>query len=329
MKKEYLEESPAIIKDFLLYLQNIQGRSALTIDEYYRDLRTFFRYILKSKRMVSQDIAIEEISISDIDETLIKSITSQDILEFFNYCISERENQAASRSRKTTVLKQFFKHIKERKFLIENDPMDLLTSPKRKKSLPKYLTLQQSEALLAAVDGKYKVRDECILTLFLNCGLRLSELVGINITDINDDRMLRVRGKGNKERTIYLNDACIEAIEAYKKVRPIEGVKDKKALFISRNRNRISNKTVQALVYKYLNAIGMSGYSVHKLRHTAATLMYQEGGVDIRVLQDILGHENLGTTQIYTHISQKQSIDAMKSNPLGKSRKKTKENSEE
>ena len=235
--------------------------------------------------------------------------------------IDERENKPASRARKTTVLRHFFKHLKERRFLIEKNPMDIIVSPKRKKALPKYLTLQQSQKLLDVVDGKYKIRDECILTLFLNCGLRLSELVGININDINDERILKVCGKGNKEREIYLNDACMEAIEAYKKVRPTEGVKDKKALFISRNHNRISNKTVQYLVYKYLNAIGLEGYSVHKLRHTAATLMYQEGGVDIRVLQDILGHENLGTTQIYTHISHKQSVEAMQSNPLGKSKK--------
>ena len=313
MRKEYLDESPAVIKDFLLYMQNMKGRASLTVDEYYRDLRTFFRYILYMKGMVPHDTPIEEISISGVDEELVKSVTMQDILEFFNYCISDRNNQAVSRARKTTVLNQFFRHLKERKFIIEKNPMDMLDSPKKKKSLPKYLTLQQSEELLKAVEGDNKIRDECILTLFLNCGLRLSELVGINLTDINSDRMLRVRGKGNKERIIYLNDACIEAIEAYKKVRPTEGVKDKKALFISRNHNRISNKTVQALVYKYLNAIGLNGYSVHKLRHTAATLMYQEGGVDIRVLQDILGHENLGTTQKYTKITKKSFL---KNSPL-------------
>ncbi|MBQ5562485.1 MAG: tyrosine recombinase XerC [Clostridia bacterium] len=302
-------------------MQNILGRSPLTINEYYSDLRTFFRYIIKQKGLVNDDVPMEDISISCVDIDFVRSISSDDILDFFNYCIDERENKPASRARKTTVLRHFFKHLKERRFLIEKNPMDIIVSPKRKKALPKYLTLQQSQKLLDVVDGKYKIRDECILTLFLNCGLRLSELVGININDINDERILKVCGKGNKEREIYLNDACMEAIEAYKKVRPTEGVKDKKALFISRNHNRISNKTVQYLVYKYLNAIGLEGYSVHKLRHTAATLMYQEGGVDIRVLQDILGHENLGTTQIYTHISHKQSVEAMQSNPLGKSKK--------
>lgn len=321
MKKEFISEAPQPIKDFLMYMQNILGRSPLTINEYYSDLRTFFRYIIKQKGLANDDVPMEDISISCVDIDFVRSISSDDILDFFNYCIDERENKPASRARKTTVLRHFFKHLKERRFLIEKNPMDIIVSPKRKKALPKYLTLQQSQKLLDVVDGKYKIRDECILTLFLNCGLRLSELVGININDINDERILKVCGKGNKEREIYLNDACMEAIEAYKKVRPTEGVKDKKALFISRNHNRISNKTVQYLVYKYLNAIGLEGYSVHKLRHTAATLMYQEGGVDIRVLQDILGHENLGTTQIYTHISHKQSVEAMQSNPLGKSKK--------
>lgn len=321
LKKEFISEAPQPIKDFLMYMQNILGRSPLTINEYYSDLRTFFRYIIKQKGLANDDVPMEDISISCVDIDFVRSISSDDILDFFNYCIDERENKPASRARKTTVLRHFFKHLKERRFLIEKNPMDIIVSPKRKKALPKYLTLQQSQKLLDVVDGKYKIRDECILTLFLNCGLRLSELVGININDINDERILKVCGKGNKEREIYLNDACMEAIEAYKKVRPTEGVKDKKALFISRNHNRISNKTVQYLVYKYLNAIGLEGYSVHKLRHTAATLMYQEGGVDIRVLQDILGHENLGTTQIYTHISHKQSVEAMQSNPLGKSKK--------
>ena len=321
LKKEFISEAPQPIKDFLMYMQNILGRSPLTINEYYSDLRTFFRYIIKQKGLVNDDVPMEDISISCVDIDFVRSISSDDILDFFNYCIDERENKPASRARKTTVLRHFFKHLKERRFLIEKNPMDIIVSPKRKKALPKYLTLQQSQKLLDVVDGKYKIRDECILTLFLNCGLRLSELVGININDINDERILKVCGKGNKEREIYLNDACMEAIEAYKKVRPTEGVKDKKALFIIRNHNRISNKTVQYLVYKYLNAIGLEGYSVHKLRHTAATLMYQEGGVDIRVLQDILGHENLGTTQIYTHISHKQSVEAMQSNPLGKSKK--------
>ena len=192
--------------------------------------------------------------------------------------------------------------------------------PKLEKSLPKYLTLEQSIELLNAVEGKYKERDYAILTIFLNCGLRLSELVGLNVTDIRNDNTMRVIGKGSKERVVYLNDACISAIKAYLAVRPTDNVKDKKALFLSSRLQRISPKTVQAMVYKYLEKIGLDsqGYSCHKLRHTAATLMYQHGNVDIRVLKDVLGHENLGTTQIYTHISDKQLEKAANSSPLAK-----------
>ena len=190
--------------------------------------------------------------------------------------------------------------------------------PKKKSSLPKFLTLEQSIELLKNVDGPYKERDYCILTFFLNCGMRLSELVGININDIRSNNTLKVTGKGNKERIVYLNKACINALEKYLKVRPNSGLIDRNALFISKRKKRISPKTVQFIVYKYLSNIGLDGqgYSVHKLRHTAATLMYQYGNVDIRILKDILGHANLGTTEIYTHLSSKQIENAVSSNPL-------------
>ena len=199
--------------------------------------------------------------------------------------------------------------------------MQQLESPKLKKSLPKYLTLEQSIELLNTIDGPNKERDYCIITLFLNCGMRLSELVGINLTDIRkDSSVVRITGKGNKERIVYLNDACKAAIQQYLAVRPREGLKDRNALFISKQRKRISPKTVQYIVKKYLAEIDLKGggYSVHKLRHTAATLMYQHGNVDIRVLKDILGHENLGTTEIYTHLSDQQMEDAANANPLSK-----------
>ena len=190
--------------------------------------------------------------------------------------------------------------------------------------MPKYLTLEQSIELLESVDGSHKERDYCIITLFLNCGLRLSELVGLNVSDIRRDNTARVLGKGNKERIIYLNDACIDAINAYLKVRPSDGLKDRNALFISNQMKRMSPVTVQKLVYKYLEKIGLDsqGYSCHKLRHTAATLMYQHGNVDIRVLKEILGHENLGTTEIYTHLNSEQMEKAANSNPLSKVKKK-------
>ena len=184
--------------------------------------------------------------------------------------------------------------------------------------MPKYLTLEQSLELLNAVDGKFKERDYCILTIFLNCGLRLAELVSLNMSSIRSDNTMVVTGKGNKERVVYLNEACIAALNSWRSVRPNDGLKDRDALFISGHHNRISRESVQKMVQKYLRKIGLEaqGYSCHKLRHTAATLMYQHGEVDIRVLKDVLGHENLGTTQIYTHISSEQLKNASDKNPL-------------
>ena len=221
---------------------------------------------------------------------------------------------------------RLFKYITNNKHLLDTNPVEQLESPKKKKALPKYLTLEQSIELLNAVDGNNKQRDYCILTLFLNCGLRVSEMAGLNYNDIHSDGTMRVVGKGNKERIVYLNSACIEAYNEYMKVRPIDEVKDKKALFISRNHRRMSVKTIQAMVYKYLEKIGLDsqGYSCHKLRHTAATLMYQQGGVDVRVLKEVLGHENLGTTEIYTHLSSEQMKNAADSNPLAKIKPKKK-----
>ncbi len=325
MAVNFMEEAPQIIKEFLLYKQNIQGRSLKTVDEYYIDLRTFFRYINMSRGLSSADTEFENIDISNIDIGIIKTITLRETYEFLNYILRTRSNNQAARARKISALRQFFKYL-ERNQLIESNPIKDLETPKQKKRLPKYLTLEQSIELLNAVDGPNMKRDYCILTLFLNCGLRLSELCGLNYNDIRTDKTMRVVGKGNKERIIYLNDACIDAINAYMEVRPNDGLKDKRALFISRNHNRMSQKTVQALVYKYLEKIGLDsqGYSCHKLRHTAATLMYQTGQVDVRILQDILGHENLGTTQIYTHISNEQMRKASNANPLSKIKSKDK-----
>lgn len=318
MAVSFADEAPPIIKEYLFYLQTIKSKSPKTIDEYYIDLRTFFRFLKLKRNIVDSNTPFDEIKIDDVDLALIKSVTLKDAYEFMNYVMRERNNHSATRARKSSSLKGFFNYLETKKHLINNNPMKELETPKQKKSLPKYLTLEQSLELLNAVDGSYKERDYCILTLFLNCGLRVSEMASLNYTDIRNDKTMRVVGKGNKERVIYLNSACISAIENYMKVRPVDGVKDKKALFISRNKNRISVKMIQAMVYKYLEKIGLEaqGYSCHKLRHTAATLMYQHGGVDIRVLKEVLGHENLGTTEIYTHLNSEQMKKAADSNPL-------------
>lgn len=319
MKPELLAQAPPIIKEFLGYVGTIRGKSPKTVEEYYIDLRTFFRYIKLNKGLVSPDEKFEEISISDVDLDLIKTITLTNVYEYMNYLTTERHNKAATRSRKVSSLRTFFKYLTNKTGKLEVNPVKELETPKLKQALPKFLSLEQSLELLSKVEGETKERDYCILVLFLNCGMRLSELVGLNLSDVSHGASsIKITGKGNKERIVYLNEACLEAIDRYIAVRPNNALIDKNALFISKQRKRISPKTVQYIVKKYLAEIelGGPGFSVHKLRHTAATLMYQHGHVDIRVLKDILGHENLGTTEIYTHLSSEQMAKAAKANPL-------------
>lgn len=320
MKHEILLSAPQIIKNFLMYNETVKGKSSKTIDEYYFDLQTFFRYIISLKGLVSSEIEFDKIDISGIDINLIKTITLTDLYSFLVFCKNDRGNNAATRARKTSTLRIFFRYLTVQEHLLEVNPAEMLESPKIKQSLPKHLSLDDSLKLLNSVTGDNYERDYCILTLFLNCGMRLSELVSLNITDLKADGSLIITGKGNKERLVYLNSACLAAVNNYLKVRPNDGIveTDKNALFISRNRRRISNKTVQHIVKTYLEKAGLGdmGFSTHKLRHTAATLMYQEGDVDVRVLKEILGHANLGTTQIYTHVANKQIQSAINSNPL-------------
>ncbi len=320
MDRNKLNSGFPLLKDFIIYCETIKGKSEKTADEYFLDLTTLFKYLKVEKGAVDPSLPFKEISIIDIDIEFIKSITITDLYSFLVYCKNERKNGTASRARKVSSIRSFFKFLTTNKHLLDKNPALELETPKQRKSLPKHLTLEQSIDLLNAVDGPFKERDYAILTLFLNCGLRLSELCSLNYTDILPDNSMKVLGKGNKERVIYLNSACRTAIDEYMKVRPHDliDIKDKTALFISKQRKRISNKTVQHIVYSFLDKAGLSGqgYSAHKLRHTAATLMYQMGNVDIRVLKDILGHENLGTTQIYTHISNKQVEKALNDNPL-------------
>lgn len=317
MKREDVGKLPRLVQDYLIYIEAIKGHSSLSVMEYAGDLRTFFRYIAREKGLCLKDADDDEIDLSVIDLDIIKTITLNDAYTFLIYCKNVRHNNEATRARRVISLRRFFAYLTDNLGVLSTNPMKNLDAPKIKKSLPKYLTLEESQRLLAAVHGKNKERDYAIITLFLNCGMRLAELVSIDYSDIKSDGTLIITGKGNKERKVYLNQACIDAITEYMKVRPNDKVKDK-ALFLSSRYQRISQRTVQVMVDKYLKEAGLGdrGLSVHKLRHTAATLMYQYGNVDVLVLKEILGHENLGTTEIYTHIQNdavKQAIDV---NPL-------------
>lgn len=322
MKSAILQTCPPVIRDFLTYNETIKGKSSLSVEGYFLDLQNFFRYILTVRGLVDKKTEFNKIDISPVDLALIKTITISDLYAYMVFCKNERGNNTATRARKTSTLRIFFRYMCEQTHQLEQNPALLLESPKVKQSLPKHLTLEDSLELLNSVDGANQKRDYCILTIFLNCGLRLAELCSLNVTDIKPDATMVVTGKGNKERLIYLNDACMTAIKEYLAVRPSEDIvyEDRNALFISRNHRRISPKTVQHLVKTFLEKAGLDGqgYSTHKLRHTAATLMYQHGEVDIRVLKDILGHANLGTTQIYTHVSDSQIKNAVDANPLSK-----------
>lgn len=321
-----MSDLPILANDFLEYMETIRGKSKKTIQGYSYDLTLFFKYMKIKRNIVTGDMDFEEIVINDIDSYFMRTIGLSDLYSFISYAANERNNLNYARARKVACLRSFFKFLHTKAKIIDDNPALELEPPKINSRQPVYLSLEESKVLLKAVEGPYKERDYAILMLFLNCGLRLSELVGIDLDKISGDT-LRVIGKGNKERTVYLNDACIKALEAYMKIRIAEEVKekDKKALFISRLKSRISPRTIQEIVKKYIKNAGLDDnkYSPHKLRHTAATLMYKYGNVDIRALQQILGHESVATTQIYTHIDDDRLRQAARSNPLSKEQQET------
>ena len=323
MAEDHYQDAPGFLREFLFYLLTVKGCSVRTVDAYYIDLRTFLRYLKCSKMTGEFPEDLSDVAISDIPVSVIQAVTLSDVYEYLNYTLTGRENSAKTRSRKVSSLRSFFRYLHIKTTLLPTNPVENLEVPSVRKSLPKYLTLEQSLELLAGSMEPGSERDYAMLTLFLNCGMRLSELVGINLGDFNTkEHSLRLLGKGNKERIVYLNDACIAAVERYLAVRPRpkRTPKDQNALFLSRTGSRISPRRVEQIITACLGRIGLQGqgYSVHKLRHTAATLMYQHGQVDIRVLQDILGHANLSTTEIYTHIAERQVEEAMKNSPLAK-----------
>ena len=322
-------DCPQILKEFLIYHENIKGQSPLTIQEYYLDLRMFLRFIKLMRNDMPISTKLEEINIRDIDLRFIQQIDTSDIFDFLSYLANDRAINpesaapdygigASSRARKLSAIKSFYKYLTVRTKQLQENPVQDLEYPKLRKSLPKYLTLEQSAALLQAVSGQNEKRDYAILMLFLNCGIRRSELVGLNLTDVYEDR-IRVVGKGNKERFVYFGSACRKAIDAYLAERNEKILTDNRALFGSRNGNRISVEAVHRLVKKALLQAGLDStqFSAHKLRHTAATMMLS-GGVDVKTVQEVLGHENLNTTQIYTHIENTELKIAAEANPLSK-----------
>lgn len=305
------------------YQSIIKNRSATTVEQYCLDLRLFFKFMFCKLNNISSALIENEdvtMDISVFDDNFYNTVTLGDAYEFLAYCRNERENKEKARARKVSSLRAFFKYLRMNG-IIEDNPMINLDSPKLSKNLPKYLNVEQAKKLLSVIDGANRERDYCIVTLLLNCGMRLSELVSLDynkITFDGDSASIIITGKGSKQRTVYLNHACVSAINAYMRVRTKDGVKDRNALFLSNRHTRISPKTVQHMVDVYLERAGFGGmgFSVHKLRHTAATLMYQTGKVDVLALKEILGHENLNTTQIYTHLLDEQLKKAVEANPL-------------
>ena len=324
---ERLQDCPQVLREFLSYHETIKGQSKRTVSEYYLDLRMFLRFIKLMRCQMPYSTPLDDIPINDVDLDFVRKVTSAEVFDFLSYLANDRTSEqapqdagigAAARARKLSAIKSFYNYLTVSTKQIQNNPVKDIEFPKIRRSLPKYLTLEESTALLKAVDGPNKNRDFAILMLFLNCGIRRSELVGLNLTDVYEDR-IRVVGKGNKERIVYMGSSCRRAIDRYLEERNNIVLTDNKALFGSRDKNRISVSAVHRLVKKHLLESGLdaSQFSAHKLRHTAATLMLANG-VDLKTLQEVLGHENLNTTQIYTHIENTDKKIAAEANPLSK-----------
>ncbi len=313
-------ECPDFFLDYILHITVTKGLSNRTVEEYYMDIRMFLKYL----RMMNDPAYVDAqnlqcVSIRDMPLSMLKNVRIQTLYEFLFYIKEERENQSKSRRRKTSALKSFFGFMSDQNY-IDHNPTERLELPTPKRSLPKFLTLEQSQKLLQSIDTAFFERDYCIITLFLNCGIRLSELINLNINDLMlDECEMRVLGKGNKERMVFLNSACMEALYEYLAVRKeLANETTDKALFLSKRHTRISKRRVQQIVENALSAAGLSGmgFSTHKLRHTAATLMYQYGNVDALTLKEVLGHASTSTTEIYTHLTNDNIRAATESSPL-------------
>ena len=328
---ESFKDCPHILREFLSYHETIKGQSQKTISEYYLDLRMFLRFVKLVHNELPYSTDLDTITIRDVDLDFIRTITTTDVYDFLSYLANDRSFSKGSkntrldrgigtsaRARKLSSIKSFYKYLTIRTKQLSFNPVQDMEFPKLRKSLPKYLTLEQSRALLSSVSGKFSTRDYAILLIFLNCGIRRAELVGLNLSDIYEDR-IRVVGKGNKERIVYMGSACKKAIDDYLVARESMQCDDERALFVSRDKHRISVTAVHRLVKKHMLRAGIdtTQYSAHKLRHTAATLMLA-GGVDVKTVQEVLGHEHLNTTEIYTHIENTSLKIAAEANPLSK-----------
>lgn len=317
------EANPDFVNSFLDYTVTILNKSPNTVKEYNYDIANFLKYIKKQFKL-TDEADLKEIKINDMDISILKKITLQDIHGYISYMAIDLKSSPATRARKISAIRVFFKYLTSKAKIIDVNPAQDLETPKLGKRMPRYLSLEESKKLLNVSQDdtdRNSIRDHAIITLFLNCGMRLSELVGINISNIDfSESRMTVIGKGNKERTIYLNKACMNALKDYLSIRPHDKVKNdsRDALFLSERKERISNRAVQNIVKNELARAGLdtTKYSVHKLRHTAATLMYQYGDVDIRALQELLGHESISTTEIYTHVNDERVRNAVENNPL-------------
>ncbi len=318
-KANSYEDCPKEAVAYLQYAESIRGLSPRTVNAYYVDLRVFFKYLVHRRGLAPADKPLDAIDISALDIGFIREISKSEVYDYLYYATRERGNSAAARARKLSSIKGFFRYLTSKTGQLQNNPTDDIEMPAQKKRLPKYLSLDESKELLKSVGSDFPERDYLALTLFLNCGMRLSELVGLNLQDIKNDT-LRLVGKGNKERMVYLNPACLTAYaQMAAKRAKIEHIKDANAMFISRRTGkRLSARRVQQIVTGCLQLAGLDGkgFSVHKLRHTAATLMYQYGNVDMLVLKEVLGHANVSTTQIYTHLDAAQLKKAAAASPL-------------
>lgn len=321
MNLDQIDDIPDILMEFLEYHSTVRGHSDRTVAAYYTDLKILFRYLKRKRKLVPKDTPFSEIDITDVDLDFIEATKIEELYRYQSFSPESTQSlSAASRCRRTSSVKSFFNYLTNKRHLLERNVTLELDMPKRQASLPRYLEESDCEKLLNVCDGPYGERDYCILMLFMSCGLRVSELVSLNLTDIYEDH-LRVLGKGNKERVVFFGEGCREAIDDYLMVRNVDNVpeKDKNALFISQKNCRFGVRGVQQMLEKKLKLAGLdaSRYSPHKLRHTAATLMLKNG-VDTRALQEVLGHSNLNTTQIYTHLDNAALHEAAMANPIGR-----------